>query len=199
MITTKLQDNARTLMALLVLAVPTAARAQVSAGASSMPVSSGPAVGTDAPDFALPSVAAGGSEQHAPVRLSDYRGRVVVVAFYPGDKTTGCTAELGKFRDDYATIFGKGDDVVVLPISVDGIESHARWSSEMHFPFALLSDTARAVAAVYGSTLPGRAYDNRTVFVVDRAGRITYRNPKFGALNEDAYRDLAKAVAAAKG
>jgi hypothetical protein len=64
MISTTLQHNARTLMTLLALAVPAAARTQVPAGASSMPVSSGPAVGTDAPDFALPSVAAGGVVLH---------------------------------------------------------------------------------------------------------------------------------------
>src|ERR1700760_2587438 len=152
-----------------------------------------PELGTLAPDFTLPAVARDGARGVPPVRLSDYRGRVVVLAFYPGDKTTGCTAELSKFRDEFAAIFGSPADVAVLPISVDGIDSHARWSSEMRFPFALLSDTAQAVAAAYGSTIPGRPYDNRTVYVIDRAGRVAYRNMKFGALSESAYQELAQA------
>jgi peroxiredoxin Q/BCP len=157
-----------------------------------------PELGAMAPDFTLASVAREGMKVEAPVRLSDYRGRVVVLAFYPGDKTTGCTAELTKFRDEYTTIFGSGADVVVLPISVDGIDSHARWSSEMRFPFPLLSDTSQVVAAAYGSTIPGRTFDNRTVFVVDRTGRVAYRNLRFGALNESAYEDLAQAIAKSK-
>jgi len=148
-----------------------------------------------APDFTLPSAAA--NKQTAAVNLKALRGKVVVIAFYPGDKTTGCTAEFTKFRDEYSTLFG--EDVAVLPISADGMASHAAWSDEMRFPFALLSDTSQTVAAEYGSTIAGRAFDNRTVFVVGKDGRITYRNLRFGALNEGAYRELAAAVAAAKG
>jgi thioredoxin-dependent peroxiredoxin len=195
MVITRRHYCARTLIAALFL--PVTARAQAaSAPAQSTPPA--PALGADAPDFTLLSVATNGVEKRERVTLSELRGRVVVLAFYPGDKTTGCTAELGKFRDDYAALFGKGNDVVVLPISVDGPESHARWSSEMHFPFALLSDTTQAVAVTYGSTIPGRSYDNRTVFVVNPKGQIAYRNLRFGALSEDAYRDLAQAVVAAK-
>lgn len=82
----------------------------------------------------------------------------------------------------------------VMPISVDGIDSHVAWASEMSFPFALLSDTAQVVATTYGSILPGEPYDNRTVFVVGRDGRISYRGLRFGALGERAYRELAHAV-----
>jgi peroxiredoxin Q/BCP len=154
-----------------------------------------PAVGDAAPDFALPSAGEHGAS--GTVRLGDYKGKVVVVAFSPGDKTTGCTAELSKFRDEEPTLFGR--DVIVLPISTDGLESHANWASEMHFPFALLSDTAQTVATLYGSTLAGKPYDNRTVFVIGRDGRIAYRELRFGALNENAYAALAQAIAVAKG
>jgi peroxiredoxin len=103
---------------------------------------------------------------------------------------------LSKFRDDQATLFGSG--VVVLPISVDRVSSHVAWATEMSFPFALLSDASQVVAAQYGSILPGKPYDNRTVFVVGRDGRISYRDLRFGALNEGAYRELAHAVTLAK-
>jgi peroxiredoxin Q/BCP len=180
----------------LAMALMTAvdAGAQQRAAAAQTAQMEAPAIGDLAPDFTLPSGSADGVR--AMLRLADLKGQVVVVAFYPGDKTTGCTAELSKFRDDQATLFGPG--VVVLPISVDGVASHVAWATEMHFPFALLSDTSQVVAMRYGSTLPGKAYDNRTVFVVGRDGRISYRELRFGALSESAYRDLAHAVAAAK-
>jgi len=165
------------------------AHPQMSSGADAAPDT-----GSMAPNFTLPS--AGANEVTDVVTLKALRGRVVVIAFYPGDKTTGCTAELSKFRDEYSKLFGEG--VAVLPISADGIASHAAWSGEMHFPFALLSDTAQSVAAAYGSTNPGRKVDNRTVFVVGKDGKIRYRNLKFGALSEVTYRELAQAVVAAK-
>jgi peroxiredoxin Q/BCP len=178
----------------LAMALMTAVDAGAQERAAPAPRAEAPAVGDLAPDFTLPSGSSGGVR--TTVRLADLKGQVIVVAFYPGDKTTGCTAELSKFRDDRATLFGPG--VVVLPISVDGVESHVAWATEMSFPFALLSDSSQAVAMRYGSTLPGRPYDSRTVFVVGRDGRISYRELKFGALSESAYRDLAHAVAAAK-
>lgn len=188
--------------ALVVIALLTAlavrARAQ---GAATMPMNSPAAVpvatdlGMLAPDFLLPSALADG--RVAETRLSALRGRVVVIAFYPGDKTTGCTAELSKFRNEYTSLFD--GDVTVLPISSDDMASHAAWSAEMHFPFALLSDTSQAVALDYGSAVTGRKYDSRTVFVVGRDGRIAYRNLRFGALNESAYQELASAVRMAKG
>lgn len=153
-----------------------------------------PTVGQPAPDFTLPSAGRAGAA--APVRLTDRKGHVIVIAFYPGDNTTGCTAELGRFRDEYQLMFG--DEVAVLPISADDLASHERWAADMKFPFTLLSDTTQSVASLYGSTLPGRKFDNRTVFVVGRDGRITYRNMKFNALSEDAYSELAQAVTAAK-
>ena len=79
-----------------------------------------------------------------PVSLSSLRGKVVVLAFYPLDRSTGCTAELSKFRDEYATLFGSG--VVVLPTSVDSLGSHASWAKESHFPFAMIADTKGELA-----------------------------------------------------
>jgi len=155
-----------------------------------------PAVGDVAPDFALPW-ADGSGARAKPVALSSLRGKVVVLAFYPKDRTTGCTAEMTKFRDEYASLFG-GDGVVVLPVSADSIDSHVSWASDAKFPFALGSDVDLAVADKYGSRMPGRPMAARTVFVIGKDGRVAYREMKFNALSEDAYKALASAVAAAR-
>jgi peroxiredoxin Q/BCP len=154
-----------------------------------------PAVGEAAPDFSLPW-ADGSGARATPVALSDLKGKVVVVAFYPKDRTSGCTAELTKFRDEYASLFGDG--VVVVPVSADSIDSHVSWASEMKFPFALASDPSLAIADKYGSRMAGRPIASRTVFVIGKDGRIAYREMKFNALSEDAYKALAAAVAAAR-
>lgn len=161
--------------------------------------SSAPEVGAIAPDFTAPWADASGAKA-APVHLADLRGKVVVLAFYPLDRSSGCTAELHKFRDEYTKIFGAGagQDVVVLPISIDSVESHASWVKDDHLPFALVSDQDQGVARLYGSTMAGRPYNSRTVFVIDKEGKITYRNLKFGALVEQAYTDLTAEVAKAK-
>jgi peroxiredoxin Q/BCP len=177
------------LCTLALAAAPCIALAQAPAPAPA------PEVGTLAPDFTAPWADASGAKA-SPVKLSDLRGKVVVIAFYPKDRTTGCTAELTKFRDDNAKLFGPG--VVVLPISADSVSSHVAWSSEMKFPFALVSDPSLATAELYGSRGPGRPVANRTVFVVGKDGKIVYREMKFGALSEDAYTALASAVAQAR-
>jgi len=130
------------------------------------------------------------------VSLAALRGKVVVLAFYPKDRTSGCTAELTKFRDEHAKLFGDG--VVVLPISADSIASHVAWASEMKFPFALVSDPQLSAADAYGSHSPGRATAGRTVFVVGKDGTIAWRDMKFNALNEESYAALAAAVAKAR-
>lgn len=176
-----------------------AAVAQAPAAGTDAAAPSAPEVGSVAPDFTAPWADANGARAK-PVHLSDLRGKVVVLAFYPLDRSSGCTAELHKFRDEYTKIFGPGagKDVVVLPISIDSLESHAGWVKDDKFPFALVSDRDQSVAKLYGSTMPGRPYDARTVFVIDRDGKVAYRNPKFGALVEQAYTDLAAEVAKVK-
>lgn len=181
-------------LACLLLSAPALLRAQ-STIASAAVAPKAPEVGQLAPDFTAAWADATG-EKSSPVKLSDLRGKVVVLAFYPKDRTSGCTAELTKFRDEHATLFGA--DVVVLPISADSIPSHVAWSSEMKFPFALVSDPSLSVADAYGSRTAGRSFSNRTVFVVGKDGRITWRDLKFSALSEDAYAQLAAAIAKAK-
>lgn len=168
-------------------------------GPAAAPVASPPPaeieIGRVAPDFTIEWADSAGVRAK-PVTLSKFRGKVVVLAFYPGDRTSGCTAELTKFRDEYTKLFGS--NVVVLPISVDSIASHVSWAQEMKLPFALGSDPQLAVAKQYGSWNPGRAWASRTVFVIGKDGRILWRNLRFGALNENAYTELAAEVAKAQ-
>jgi peroxiredoxin Q/BCP len=173
------------------------ASAQAPAAAATPPAAPpAPEVGQPAPNFTGRLADASGVKA-TPVSLADYKGKVVVLAFYPLDRSSGCTAELTKFRDEYAGLFGDG--VVVLGVSVDSLASHASWASDMKFPFALVSDPDLSIAAQYGSAIPGRKYASRTVFVVGKDGTVRYRELKFGALSEDAYKKLAEEVTKAKG
>ena len=155
-----------------------------------------PEVGQMAPDFTAAWADASGPRA-TPLALSAHRGKVVVLAFYPKDRSSGCTAQMTKFRDEYDTLFGS--DVVLLPISVDADTTHAAWAQEMKLPFALVADTDLSVAEKYGSRMAGRPMSARTVFVIGKDGRITYREMRFNALSEGAYTTLAAEVAKARG
>jgi peroxiredoxin Q/BCP len=185
-------------LALVTLSAGLRAQSATQAGAAAPGAPAAPAapdVGQPAPDFSA-AWADGTGARSAPVSLAALRGKVVVLAFYPKDRTSGCTAELTKFRDEHAKLFGDG--VVVLPISADSIASHVAWASEMKFPFALVSDPQLSVADAYGSHAPGRATSGRTIFVVGKDGTIAWRDLKFNALNEESYAALAAAVAKAR-
>ena len=180
-------------LALVTLSAVASAQAATQAGSVTPPA--GPDVGQLAPDFTA-QWADGSGARATPVSLSALRGKVVVLAFYPKDRTSGCTAELTKFRDENAKLFG--ENVVVLPISADSIASHVSWASEMKFPFALVSDPELEVAELYGSHAAGRPVASRTVYVIGKDGKIVWREMKFNALNEEAYASLATAVAKAR-
>ncbi len=184
--------------ALLLVASPAVVRtaaAQSPASSPDVAATDAPEVGQMAPDFTAEWADATGPGA-APLSLSDYRGKVVVLAFYPKDRSSGCTAELHKFRDEQATLFGP--DVVVLPISVDDVETHAAWAKDDNFTFRLVADPELKVAALYGSKMAERPMASRTIFVVDREGRIAWREMRFNALNEKAYQTLAAEVAKAR-
>jgi peroxiredoxin Q/BCP len=169
---------------------------QSSTPAAQPPAQIVPAVGDMAPDFTAPAAGKDGIAS-APISLGKLRGKVVVLAFYPADRTSGCTAEMTKFTKEYSTLFGDG--VVVLPISKDNLESHASWAKDMGMPFVLVSDTAQTVAKAYGSlgARPGSGF-TRNVFVIGKDGRIAHTIIRLNALSEEAYAALGQAVVAAK-
>jgi peroxiredoxin Q/BCP len=178
--------------ALLLAGAPAVSGAQTQAGGMSAAF---PPVGATAPDFTASATDSTG--RAIPVSLSAYKGKVVVLAFYPLDRSSGCTAELTKFRDDYGTLFGNG--VVVLPASVDSLGSHASWAKDAHFPFIMISDRESALATKYGSQGGARPYFRRTVFVIGKDGHIAWENTRFNPLAQNAYDELASEIRKASG
>ncbi len=125
-------------------------------------------VGDPAPDFSLPD------GNGATWRLSDQRGKVVVLLFYPGDETPVCTRQMCSVRDRWEDYAASGAEVV--GISTDSVESHRAFAEHHELPLRLLSDTGRKVADLYGarSVIPGKVA--RSVFIVDAEGQIRYRD-----------------------
>ena len=119
-----------------------------------------------APDFAL------NDGNGAQWRLSDHRGKVVVLLFYPGDETPVCTRQMCSVRDRWKDYRETGAEVV--GISSDSVESHKKFAEHHDLPLRLLSDPDRAVARKYGaiSLIPGRVA--RSVFVIDANGIVRY-------------------------
>ena len=126
--------------------------------------------GKPAPDFELQS------DTGETVRLSDFRGKPVVLYFYPKDDTPGCTTEACEFRDSYDTYRERG--IEILGISPDDVASHEKFKSKYNLPFTLLADPERTVAEAYGvwgeRTYAGKTYlgINRSTFVIDEDGNV---------------------------
>ncbi|TQR43598.1 thioredoxin-dependent thiol peroxidase [Paenibacillus popilliae] len=122
------------------------------------------------PDFTLP--ASTGQD----VKLSDYRGKKVVIYFYPKDMTPGCTQESCDFRDYHGDFEKHG--VVVLGISPDPIKSHTKFIEKHSLPFTLLSDPEHEVADLFGvwqlKKMYGREYYGivRSTFLIDEEGKL---------------------------
>jgi peroxiredoxin len=125
-----------------------------------------PQVGDVAPDFTLPGT--GGREYS----LAAYRGKPVLLVFYPGDNTPVCTTQLNQYSDDFEQFEGLGAQVLAL--SPQSVESHENFSCQQGgFKFPLLADTDKSVGDLYGVVGPLGFY-RRSVFVIDGDGRIRY-------------------------
>ena len=131
-----------------------------------MPIASG----IPAPDFELLD------DTNTPRKLSDYRGRNIVLYFYPKDDTPGCTREACNFRDDYSAYARAG--VVILGVSPDDVVSHIKFKKKFQLQFPLLADDAHRVCDAYGVWGPkkfmGKEYEGvlRTTFLIDMDGNI---------------------------
>lgn len=152
-------------------------------------------MGRQAPQVQLPyATRDGAGPEDQPFDLRKELGNVVVLAFYPGDFTPGCTAEWRALRDRAETLFGTG--VVVAGISADSIESHVRFARELDLPFKLLSDPRMNVIRRFDAAAGDRA--RRVVVVVGRDGTVRYIDPAFAALDPQSYVHLGQAVEAAR-
>ncbi len=130
--------------------------------------------GNEAPDFVLDGI--DGEGEPLRVRLSELRGKPVVLYFYPKDDTTGCTKQACGIRDEWTEFRKAGAEV--LGVSPDDVASHRKFSSKYELPFTLLADPDHDVADAYGvwkeKSMYGREYMGieRSTFVIDAEGRL---------------------------
>jgi peroxiredoxin Q/BCP len=126
--------------------------------------------GDAAPDFSAPN------EKNEIVSLADFKGKKLVLYFYPKDDTPGCTAESCSLRDGYTMFQNKGYEI--LGVSPDAVKKHVKFREKYSLPFSLLADETHAVSEAYGvwgeKKFMGRAYMgiHRTTFVIDENGII---------------------------
>lgn len=126
--------------------------------------------GSPAPDFELLD------DTNVPRKLSDFRGRNVVLYFYPADDTPGCTKEACNFRDDYSAYERAG--IQILGVSPDTVKSHVKFKQKFQLPFPLLADEGHKVCDLYQvwgpKKLMGKEYEGvlRTTFLIDESGQI---------------------------
>jgi thioredoxin-dependent peroxiredoxin len=137
------------------------ATAQDSAAPAAMP-----AVGQTAPTFSLPS------QEGTPISLDQYKGKWVVLYFYPRDMTSGCTIEAHNFQNAQSQFDAK--NAVILGVSVDSVDSHKQFCAKDGLTFHLLSDTSHTVVSEYGSlgNFNGVTIALRNTFLIDPTGKI---------------------------
>ena len=125
-----------------------------------------PAVGQVAPGFTLPS------QDGSQISLQSFRGKWVVLYFYPKDMTSGCTIEAHNFQRDLAKFEAR--NAVILGVSVDTPDSHRQFCTKEGLTFRLLADPAHSVVAAYGSlgSFVGIKIANRNTFLIDPEGKI---------------------------
>jgi thioredoxin-dependent peroxiredoxin len=129
--------------------------------------------GSTAPNFSLPS------QEDKQVHLSDYKGKWVVLYFYPKDQTTGCTIEAHNFQRDMAKY--DAANAVVLGVSLDTVEGHKAWCSKDTFSFKLLADPDHKVVDAYGvpvMTHGDMKFASRQTFLISPAGKVVKVWPK---------------------
>jgi thioredoxin-dependent peroxiredoxin len=182
--------SALILVLLALVAVPAAAQNPATAAAVSAPLE----IGAAAPDFQLPGATRFGVLQN-PVRLSDFEGKTVVLAFFPRARTRGCTIQMQSYRDQYAELLHGGRNVVLIAISSDPVEELASWAREEEFPFLFASDANLEIAMRFGAIPRADASNtNRNLFVVGPDGRIAYRATPFREIDPTAYTELGEAL-----
>ncbi len=126
--------------------------------------------GTLAPDFKATN------QNGEPISLSDFKGKKVILFFYPKDNTPGCTAEACNLRDNYSDLVAKGFEVV--GISPDGEKSHTNFISKFDLPYNLVADTEKEILKAYGAwglkKMYGKEYEGvlRTTYIIGEDGKI---------------------------
>lgn len=151
-----------------------------------------PSVGEQAPDFTLPD------QDGVTHSLSSYKGKWVLLYFYPKDNTTGCTIEACAIRDQFKDF--QRIDAVVLGVSTDSVKSHKKFADGFNLPFTLLADEHKEVVGAYGvfgeKTFMGKTYmgTTRSSFLIDPSGKVAkvYEKVKPETHAEEVLADLKK-------
>jgi thioredoxin-dependent peroxiredoxin len=125
-------------------------------------------IGTTAPSFTTID------DEGKTVSLSDFKGKIVVLYFYPKDDTPGCTKEAQSFRDNYEQYQGK--DMVVLGVSMDDRTSHTAFKEKYGLPFQLLVDSDGTITKAYD--VDGGGYSKRVTYIIDGEGKISHVDEK---------------------
>ncbi len=145
-----------------------------------------PEAGKAAPEFSLPS------QDGSTVNLKDYRGKWVVLYFYPKDFTSGCTIEAHNFQRDEAQYQKLG--AVILGVSLDSVDSHKQFCVKEGLNFKLLADSERKVSGEYGTLGEGANHASRNTFLIDPSGKIAkvYADVNPKAHSEEVLADLKR-------
>src|SRR5277367_4360860 len=125
--------------------------------------------GEVAPPFTTQMVT---GDNEAPVSLSDFHGKKIILYFYPKDETSGCTKEACAFRDGYSRYTNAG--LVVLGCSIDSADAHKEFIRKNNLPFPLLLDPDKKIAKAYGAAngIPILGFDRRITYVIDENGKV---------------------------
>jgi peroxiredoxin Q/BCP len=165
-------------------------------GVDAHAAASAPNVGDAAPDFSLP-YATRDSVSGAPLELKSLIGKHnLILAFYPADWSGGCTKEVCTLRDNFSNLGALNADVI--GISGDYVYSHYEWAKHHELPFRLASDHTHDVARRYGSYNEESGYNRRTVFVIDKAGKIAYADLAYSPRDATSFDKLQAALKALK-
>ena len=142
-------------------------------------------VGDIAPAFSLPGT---GGRNYS---LSEFAGKPLVIAFYPGDDTPVCTKQLNSYNDGFEEF--ENLDAAVVGISAQDVSSHEAFTAKHGFRFPLLSDVDKTVAAAYG-TLGPLGFPRRSVFVVGSDGRLTYVHRALAGVTYRSVQEITAAI-----
>ena len=146
-----------------------------------------PEINQQAPDFTL------ADQDGKEIKLSDFRGKRVILAFYPFDFSPVCTLEFGCFEQDLGKL--NSLNVQVLGISVDSKYCHKAFAEKLNLNFPLLSDFNKEVCKLYGTLRP-EGFSNRAYFLIDKKGMVRFKylmpSPKDRLENEQLIEDLNK-------
>jgi peroxiredoxin Q/BCP len=183
-----LHRNVTVLAAALVTCV-TVAHAQAPAPAPEV----GPKVGEMAPDFSLPGATIDGVMK-GQVSLSQFKGQTVIIAFFPKARTSGCTAQMTGYRDQWATLFNGGKGIKVIGISMDADTTTAAWAKEANLPMMFASDMKGEAGAKYGAWKDGAKTESRLLYVVGPDGKVMWTAKPFKPMVAESYSELGTEI-----